>query len=78
LKKKVRRIGTSPSGLPVYAFTYIWGGPEMVGVMAQDLLLVRPDAVIVAGSGYLMVDYDKIDVNMMTLHDYENDLLAIL
>jgi hypothetical protein len=33
-------------------------------------LLSRPDAVIETESGYLMVDYDKIDVKMMTLEDY--------
>ncbi|HSU99203.1 MAG TPA: hypothetical protein VLI91_03775 [Roseiarcus sp.] len=70
MKKNVRRIGASPSGLPLYAFTYIWGGPEMVGVMAQDLLHLRPDAVLVSDDGYLMVDYDKIDVKMMTLQSY--------
>jgi hypothetical protein len=35
--------------------------------MAQDLLRLRPDAVIVDASGYLKVDYDRIDVNMVPL-----------
>jgi hypothetical protein len=73
LKTRVRRIGTSPSGLPVYAFTYLWGGPEMVGVMAQDLLILRPDAIITSDSGYLMVDYDRIDVKMMTFQAYRDN-----
>ncbi|WP_158554883.1 hypothetical protein [Methylovirgula sp. 4M-Z18] len=54
----------------MYAFRYVWGGPAYVGVMAQDLLVARPEAVIVTDSGYLMVDYDLIDVKMMTLTDY--------
>jgi len=70
LKRDIRRIGTSPSGLGIYAFRYIWGGPVFVGVMAQDLLESRPDAVIETESGFLMVDYDKIDVRMTTLDDY--------
>ncbi len=48
----------------------------MVGVMAQDLLLLRPDAVITSDDGYLMVDYDQIDVKMMTLQNYRNLLPA--
>ena len=32
--------------------------------MAQDLLRLRPDAVIHDASGYLKVDYSRIDVEM--------------
>ena len=64
LKQEICRIGVSPSGLPIYSFRYIWGGPIYVGVMAQDLLATRPDAVIQSEGGYLMVDYDKIDVRL--------------
>ncbi len=71
LKTDIHAIGHSPSGLPIYQFRYVWGGPAYVGVMAQDLLETRPEAVIVTDSGYLMVDYDRIDVKMMTLADYE-------
>jgi len=69
LKRDIRRIGTSPSGLRIYAFRYVWGGPVFVGVMAQDLLESRPDAVIETESGLLMVDYDRIDVKMTTLDE---------
>jgi len=71
LKTEIYAIGHSPSGLPIYRFRYVWGGPAYVGVMAQDLLATRPDAVIVTESGYLMVDYDRIDVTMMPLADYD-------
>ena len=70
----MRRIGRSPSGLPIYTFAYVWGGPDMVGVMAQDLLVLRPDAVITSDSGYLMVDYDQIDVKMTTFQAYRESL----
>ncbi|GLS21643.1 hypothetical protein GCM10007874_46600 [Labrys miyagiensis] len=71
LKTDIHALGHSPSGLPIYQFRYVWGGPIYVGVMAQDLLETRPEAVIVTDSGYLMVDYDLIDVRMMTLANYE-------
>jgi hypothetical protein len=51
-------------GIPIYSFRYLWGGPRMVGTMAQDLLAIRPDAVIHSASGYYMVDYDKLDIGM--------------
>jgi hypothetical protein len=35
--------------------------------MAQDLLSVRPDAVLLTPSGYYKVDYDKLDIRMHPL-----------
>jgi hypothetical protein len=67
LKRRIVRLGRSPSGLDVYRFQYIWGGPHFVGVMAQDILPLRPDAVSVDPYGFLVVDYTKLDVDMMTL-----------
>ncbi|MGO7611282.1 tail fiber domain-containing protein [Rhizobium ruizarguesonis] len=67
LKTDIRRLGTSAQGIPVYAFRYIWGGPMFVGTMAQDLLAIRPEAVIETASGYYMVDYDKLDIAMISL-----------
>ena len=63
-----------PDGLPLYRFQYIWGGPDYVGVMAQDLIGLRPDALIVDESGYYRVDYDKLGFQMQTLEDYERRL----
>jgi hypothetical protein len=45
--------------LPVYAYRYIWGGPLRVGVMAQDMLRIRPEAVVTVGD-WLAVDYGKL------------------
>ena len=45
--------------LPIYAYRYIWGGPVQVGVMAQDMLTLRPDAVVPVG-GWLAVDYGRL------------------
>ncbi|NEJ72670.1 tail fiber domain-containing protein [Rhizobium phaseoli] len=69
MKTDIRRLGTSAEGIPIYAFRYIWGGPMFVGTMAQDLLAIRPDAVIATGSGYYMVDYDKLDIAMISVPD---------
>ncbi|QTU99541.1 MULTISPECIES: tail fiber domain-containing protein [Rhizobium] len=69
LKTDIRRLGTSPAGIPIYAFRYIWGGPLFVGTMAQDLLLIRPDAVHQGATGYYTVDYAKLDIRMMSIPD---------
>lgn len=46
VKENVERVGTLHNGLPIYAYNYVDGGLRHVGVMAQDVELVRPDAVI--------------------------------
>ncbi len=70
LKTDIKRIATSPSGIPIYSFRYVSGGPTYVGVLAQDVLKVRPEAVRTNPSGYMTVDYGMIDV-LMTLDAYK-------
>lgn len=59
LKRNIIKIGTRPDGLGVYEFEYIWGGGRQIGLMAQEVLGVYPDAVGEAG-GYLTVNYSKV------------------
>jgi uncharacterized caspase-like protein len=61
LKRDIRRVGASPSGLPVYTFRYLWSSAIYRGVMAQDLLKLRPGAVHRQGA-YYWVDYSALDV----------------
>ena len=60
LKTDVRRIGTHRSGLPLYAFRYIWGRARQIGVMAQDALALWPGAVVDLGGVY-GVDYAALE-----------------
>jgi len=57
LKENVRRVGQTDSGIPIYTYNYVWGGPTMMGVMAQD---APSDAVGVHESGFYTVDYGKV------------------
>jgi len=58
LKSNVIRIGTHPLGIGWYEYT-IEGRKEQ-GVMADEVLGVKPEAVITRSDGYLMVDYALI------------------
>ena len=59
LKTDVRRVGYTDSGTPIY--TYKMGdGPKKMGVMAQEVMKSKPDAVSSHPTGFLMVDYDKV------------------
>jgi len=58
LKSKIRRIGTHPIGVGVYKYE-IFGEPD-IGVMAQELLTVKPEAVSIHPSGFYQVDYGRL------------------
>ena len=59
LKKNVARLGTRSDGLGVYEFEYIWGGGRQIGLMAQEVVNIYPDA-IGESHGYMTVDYGKV------------------
>lgn len=57
VKQEIRQVGTLHNGLPVYAYRYVTGGPTMIGVMAQDVEQVNPEAVVEV-NGLKLVNYD--------------------
>jgi hypothetical protein len=56
----IRRVGTHRLGIGIYEFDYIWG-EHAVGVMADEVKLVMPEAVIRDPSGFDKVDYSKLN-----------------
>ena len=70
LKQDVKRVGALPNGLPLYSFRYKWGGPTFVGLMAQDVLRVMPDAVRTDPEGFYRVDYALLGTRMMALPEW--------
>ena len=68
-KENIVELGYSPSGIPIYSFNYKGNKKLYSGTMAQDLIeLGREDAVMVMENGYYAVNYDIIDVDMLTLN----------
>ena len=60
LKRDIYRVGEYPSGLPIYAFRFHGFEDWHMGVMADEVLEVQPEAVSVHESGYLQVRYDLL------------------
>jgi hypothetical protein len=67
LKEDIKLIGKSDKGLNIYKFKYkdkSYGNGTYTGVIAQELKDTKyKDAVLNTSDGYLVVDYNKIDVN---------------
>lgn len=57
LKRDIKRVGELSYGLPVYSFKYLNSDAEHIGVMAQETLAYKPEAVAIMANGYLCVDY---------------------
>lgn len=58
LKRDIARVGETPRmKLPLYTFRYLWSDILHVGVMAQEVLAVRPDAVLTDRDGFMAVNY---------------------
>jgi hypothetical protein len=58
LKEKIKLVGKSPKGIKIYNFKYKGDDKTYQGVMAHQV----PQASTPNQFGYLMVDYNKLDV----------------
>lgn len=72
LKKDIVALNDTAGGFQLYAFRYIdaekHGSGYYVGVMAQEVKLTRPDAVL--DGAFYRVDYAALGIKMMTLDEY--------
>ena len=67
-KENIKAIGWLPNGLPVYTYEYkdefkdhpLAGHGTHTGVMAQEVEVMYPNAVITLHDGYKAVDYGKL------------------
>jgi hypothetical protein len=66
LKHDIVLLGHLDNGLGFYRFAYDGSSKPYVGVMAQEVEAVRPDAVVRGPDGYLRVFYDKLGVKFQT------------
>lgn len=61
-KTDVERVGTTLHGLPLYTFRYRGRSERFEGVMAHDVLRVKPEAVVFDEHGYAYVNYDTLGI----------------
>jgi hypothetical protein len=66
-KENIKNVGWLPNGLPIYEFDYkseykdMAGHGRFIGVMAQDVEMVQPEAVITNANGIKMVNYGVLN-----------------
>lgn len=58
LKENIEEVGTTHDGQPLYQYNYKGDAIPRIGLMAQEVEKLRPDAVVEIG-GFKAVDYGK-------------------
>jgi outer membrane immunogenic protein len=72
LKRDITLLGRLDDGLGLYSFRYLWSDTVYVGVMAQEVALIHPDAIVRARlDNYLRVDYSRLGLKLMTLPEWD-------
>tara|TARA_R110000764_G_scaffold89200_1_gene170605 strand:- start:74 stop:1159 length:1086 start_codon:yes stop_codon:yes gene_type:complete len=66
LKTEIKRVGELENGIPVYRWKWtkeakkIVGDQGTLGVLAQEILKIMPEAVSIGSDGYYRVDYGRV------------------
>ncbi|WP_412549917.1 hypothetical protein [Sinorhizobium medicae] len=59
MKRDIARLAELANGLGVYHFRYLWSDDVFVGVVVQEALGVRPEAVVTGQDGFIRVIYRR-------------------
>jgi len=70
LKRDVALLERLESGIGIYRFRYTWSDQVYVGVMAQEVARIVPDAVVRGTDGFLRVDYARLGLRMLTWDEW--------
>ncbi|MBV8840254.1 MAG: tail fiber domain-containing protein [Alphaproteobacteria bacterium] len=78
LKRDLAPVGQLPSGLRLYRYRYLWSDVEYVGVIAQEVRRILPQAVVRDPAGFLRVDYRQIGFKLTTFEQWAARRAAML
>ena len=57
VKDDIKQVGKLDNGLPVYSFKYKGSDVTQIGLMADEVKVVNPNAVMTNKNGFDMVNY---------------------
>jgi hypothetical protein len=70
LKRDIELVAHRDDGLGLYRYRYLWSDEVYVGVMAQEVAALYPDAVVRGKDGYLRVVYEQLGLKFLTLAEW--------
>jgi hypothetical protein len=66
LKRDIVLLAHLENGVGLYRYRYLWSDQLYVGVMAQEVAEIFPDAVVRGENGYLGVNYARLGLRLLT------------
>jgi hypothetical protein len=70
LKRDIILLDRLASGIGIYRYRYLWSDTLYVGVMAQEVATIVPEAVILAPDGHYRVDYARLGMRLLTWDEW--------
>jgi polysaccharide biosynthesis/export protein len=70
LKRDIVLLDRLPNGIGLYRYRYIWSDQVYVGVMAQEVAQIVPDAVVRGANGFLRVNYARLGMRLLTWDEW--------
>jgi hypothetical protein len=77
LKRDIMKVGVLSEGINLYKFRYVLDIQYYVVVIAQEVESVKPEAVTRDMSGYLLVDYSKLNLQMEPWEQWKHSWGAV-
>jgi hypothetical protein len=71
VKRNIVPVARLDNGIGLYRFRYTWSDRLYVGVMAQEVAAIMPDAVVRGTDGYLRVDYGRLGLQLLTWDEWQ-------
>jgi hypothetical protein len=71
LKHDIVLLGRLDNGLGFYRFSYNGSNKVYVGVMAQEVQSIKPEAVVRGRDGYLRVYYERLGLHLQTWDQWQ-------
>jgi hypothetical protein len=70
VKRDIVEIGHHANGIGLYRYRYLWSDTAYVGVLAQEVAQILPDAVALGADGYLRVNYAHLGLRLLTWDEW--------
>ena len=70
LKRDIIELARLDDGIGFYRYRYNWSDQYYVGVLAQEVAAIIPDAVVRGADGYLLVNYGRLGLHLMTWNEW--------
>ena len=71
-KRDLQQLDILPNGIKLYRYRYRWSATEYVGVLAQEVAALVPEAVSKDAHDFLLVDYRRLGLLLRTYQDWMN------